>query len=155
MYTVFPGEREAKSYTFRGSLLPNPLLPVPPLQSPAANCHWAGLQIQDLHQDSHSWHTQSTHSLILPHGGGDCCCYSRLCHWYWGCTGLRDVHGGRAPFGLVSSLSSSWGTGSGEPPDKADPGTSSMSHHSSSKRHQMLLCHFELWSWCHLGSPDL
>ena len=58
-------------------------------------------------------------------------------------------------FGLAPLPSFSWCASSGESSDKADPKTSPRSHHSSSKRHQTLLCCFELQLRCHQGSPDL
>ena len=61
----------------------------------------------------------------------------------------------RHSFRLAPLPSLSWGTGSREPLDKADPERSFMPCHSSSKRHQTLLYHFKLPLWHHLGSPDL
>ena len=141
-----------------------------------ANLHWGGLQIHDLHWGSHGQYINSAHFFIPAHGGGDYCCYCGLYQWHQGCTGLRNIYGDRgfpsgvslavrhpaiswnpggSPFGLAPLLSLSWGISSGEPLDEVDLETFPRSHHSSSKRHQALLCHLELQLWCCQGSPGL
>ena len=91
MYTVLPIKWEAAGAALHQVFFCQ-FLHCSPL---AADCHWGDLQIHDLHQGSHNQHINSTHSLILPHGGGDHHCYCRLHQWYGGHTGLRNIHGGR------------------------------------------------------------